>query len=73
MRHSHRRQYQFEGRHNLPKYFFTCTNVTKKSSNVNDCHQKKAKAQGSEIMIGFNKRSFELMSFFKTKGLHHKF
>jgi len=58
MKHSHRRQYQFErGGHNLPKYFFTCTNVTKKRSAVNECHQKKAKAQGSEIMIGFNKRS----------------
>jgi len=29
---------------------------------------KKAKAQGSEIMIGFNKKVFlELMSFFKNK------
>jgi len=34
--------------------------------------KKQAKAQGSEIMIGF-KKDLELMSFFKNKGLHHKF
>jgi len=33
---------------------------------------KKAKAQGSEIMIGF-KKGLELKSYFKIKDLHHKF
>jgi len=31
-------------------------NVTTKRFDVNECHQKKAKAQGSEIMISFKKR-----------------
>jgi len=77
MKHSHMRQYQFEeGRGdtinslNLPEYFFTYTNVTKKRPDVNECYQKKG--QGSEIMIGF-KKGFELMNFFKNKGLYHKF
>jgi len=42
-------------------------------SEINECLPKKAKAQGSEIMIDF-KKGHELMSFFKKKVFtsHHK-
>jgi len=43
--------------HNLPEYFFNCTNVTKKGLMLMSVAKKIAKAQGSEIKIGFKERS----------------
>jgi len=59
MKHSHRRQYQFEGETQFAQIFFTCKNVTKKGLMLMSVtkKKKKAKAQGSKIMIGFNKKS----------------
>jgi len=46
------------GSHNFPKYFFTYTNAIKKGLILMSVTKiKKGKAQGSEIMIGFKKRS----------------
>jgi len=57
MKYSNRRQNQFGGRggeQNLSEDFNTCTNATKKGLMLISV-SKNAKAQGSEIMIGFIK------------------